>query len=357
MQGESGEMLEVEVPGAESGTRVRFGGEEQPLEAGRARFPLSADALALGDNELSVDVIAPGGSIETETLSLHLEMRVRADLGPLSRVPPAIEVIVEAPAGSEVALDGEALQLNAQGRATRVYEIDGSEASAEGVVEHVVRYRVQPPEGEASQGELHTRIPLTTLQLDRPGGTVVTDQGSVEFAGGVAPGATVTVGGAEATVTEGRFLHTFLVPEVGEQTVDVIARAPGRAPRIERVQIRRVADLEAEAANFEFDEALTYARVAPDPATYRGQRVRFEGVVYNVVIRDGSSVVQMLVSECPAGQRCPLWITYPSATRAEVRSRIRVLGTIAGEQQFRSQSGEVRTVPRVDATFILEAPP
>jgi len=353
VQGDTGEMLEIEVPGAEAGTSVRFGGAEQELEASRARFALAAEDLSLGDNELTVDVVAPDGSVDTETVQLHLDMRVRADLGPLSNAPPAIEVIVEAPPGSTASLDGEDLTLDAQGRGTRRFTILSSLASAEGLVEHVVRFRVHPPDGEDAQGQLRTHIPLTTLQLDRPGEEVVTDQGSIEFAGAVAPGAGVTVGGAEVEVTEGRFVHTFALPEVGEQTVDVVARVPGRAPRIEQVQIRRVADLEAEAASFEVNEELTYARISQNPATYRGQTVAFEGLVYNVEVRNGRSTLQILVGVCPEGERCPLWVTYPSATHTELRSRVRVLGTIAGEQQFRSESGEVRTVPRVDATFIL----
>lgn len=354
-QGESGEVLEIEVPGAEEGTRVRFHGEEQPLEAGVARFALSADALSLGDNELVVDVISADGDVESHTVALHLEMRIRADLGPLANVPPALDVIVEAPSGSEVSLDGEPLELDAQGRGSRRYPIDGAEASAEGMVEHVVRYVVQPPEGETAQGELRTRIPLTTMQLDRPGTQVITDRDTVEVAGAVAPGTTVTVGGEEVEVQMGRFLHRHRIESLGEHTLEVVARAPRKAPNVVSISIRRVEDLAEEAAGFEYDEELTYARIAQNPATYRGQRVRFEGLVYNVDVTRGRSVLQILASDCPRGERCPLWITYPAATDAELRTRVVVLGTVAGEQQFRSQSGRIRTVPRVDATFVLPA--
>ena len=355
VRGDAGEMLEIEVPGAQAGTSVRFRGAERELEAGAARFPLSAADLSLGDNELTVDVVSPEGDVESHTVDLHLEMRIRADLGPLQSAPAAIDVIVEAPPGSEVSLDGEALELDAQGRATRRFPIDGSDASAEGVVEHVVRYRVQPPEGETEQGALHTRIPLTTMQIDRPGTQVVTDRSSVEIAGAVAPGSTVTVDGGEVEVRMGRFLHTYPLPEPAAHEVEVVARAPGKAPRVARLAIRRVADLEAEAARFEVNESLTYARIAQNPATYRGQRVELRGMVYNVDVRAGQSVLQILVEQCPGGERCPVWVTYPAATDAELRSRVRVLGTVAGEQQFRTQNDQIRTVPRVDATFVLPA--
>lgn len=354
VQGEDGEMLDIAVPGATSGTKVRFNGAELPLEAGHARFPLSADDLALGDNRLTVDVIAPDGDVESRTIALRLEMRVRADLGALAQVPPAIDVVVEAPPGSEASLDGEPLTLDDRGRGKRRIAIEGADASAEGVVEHIVRYRVVPPEGEAAQGELRTRIPLSTMQLDRPGAQVVTEKDSVEVAGAVAPGSTVTVAGEEVEVNLGRFLTTHPLPELGEHTIEVVARAPSKAPRVERIQVRRVADLAAEAEGFEVNASLTYARIIQNPTTYRGQKVELIGDVYNVDVSNGRSVLQMLVEPCP-DERCPLWVTYPAATDTQLRDRVRVLGTVAGEQQFRSQRGEIRTVPRVDATFLLPA--
>ncbi len=354
VQGDDGEMLQIEVPGAAAGTKVRFHGSEKTLEAGRARFALSADDLSLGDNGLSVDVVAPDGSVDTESIQLHLDLRVRADLGPLASAPPAIDVVVEAPPGSQVTLDGEPLELDAQGRGTRRYPISGSDANAEGVVDHVVRYRVVPPEGESAQGDLHTRIPLTSMQLDRPGREVVTDASSVEVAGAVSDGTTVTVDGENVEVRMGRFLTTYALPEPGDHTIEIVARAPGKAPRVESIHVRRVADLEEEADRFEVNHELTYGRISQNPTTYRGQHVELSGLVYNVIVRDGHSDIQIDVDGCPS-PHCPIWVSYPAATTIEAQHRVRVLGTVAGEQQFRSESGDIRTVPKIEATFVLPA--
>jgi hypothetical protein len=35
---------------------------------------------------------------------------------------------------------------------------------------------------------------------------------------------------------------------------------------------------------------------------------------------------------------------------------VRVVGTANGSQQFRAESGETRTVPRLDATFVVPQP-
>ena len=63
----------------------------------------------------------------------------------------------------------------------------------------------------------------------------------------------------------------------------------------------------------------------------------------------------MLARDCPRGSRCPVWVTYPAATDATLDSWVRVLGTVAGEQQFRAESGRIMSSPRVDAAFVLPA--
>jgi uncharacterized membrane protein YcgQ (UPF0703/DUF1980 family) len=98
---------------------------------------------------------------------------------------------------------------------------------------------------------------------------------------------------------------------------------------------------------------MTYARIQQSPAVYRGRKVALEGRVYNVDVSGGRSVIQILVRDCARGQRCPLWVTYPQATEATVDSWVRVLGTVAGEQQFRSESDRIISVPRVDAELVL----
>jgi hypothetical protein len=118
-----------------------------------------------------------------------------------------------------------------------------------------------------------------------------------------------------------------------------------------------VADLAREAAGFTYDRGLTYARLATAPTTFTGQRVMYEGRVYNVDVHDGRGVLQMLVRDCTSGQRCPLWVSYAAATDVTVESWVRIYGAVEGEQQFRSTTGEVRTVPSVAATFVLPVRP
>jgi hypothetical protein len=354
---EEGEGLRVELPDAEAGTRVRFAGEERVLENDVTTFALRPDALHLGDNQLTVEVLAPGGEPEPRAVTLTVSFRIRPNLAGLADEQPAIGIAVDALAGSRVTVDGEAVALDASGHGERRIAVEASAGSEPGaaatVFEHSVPYRVELPGGETREGTLRTRIPFTSLQIDRPGLEAVTDRDAIEIAGAAHPGAVVAIDGEAVEIVEGRFVHRLALPEPGERTVRVVARRDGRAPNAITLRIRRVVDLAAEAATFEADASLTYARIQQNPTIYRGQRVAMEGRVYNVGIHGGHSILQILVRDCPRGERCPLWVTLPQATDVENQSWVRVLGVIGGEQQFRSESDRVITVPRVDAHYVL----
>jgi hypothetical protein len=356
VQTDRGEALQVELPQAPEGARVRFDGEERELEAGRARFPLTADALDVGQNEIVIDVLGPEGEqAEQVPVTLTLSYRVYTDLSELDADPPAITVHVEARPGSKVMLDGKPLRLGEDGHASRRFELKAQHPSGPNAkLEHSVRYAINAPDGdEADQGRVRTEIPYTSLQIDRPGPDVVTDRKKIEIAGAAHAKAKVTIEGTPVEVTEGRFVHDFPLPETGTYTPTIVARRSGFAPRREELTIRRVEDLEQEAAEFDADPSLTYARIDRNPNVYKGRKVEFTGRVYNVGKDGDTHFLQMLVRQCSGGQRCSLWVVYRPAHPVTRGNWVRVLGKVAGKQQFRSESGAVREVPRVDATFVI----
>jgi hypothetical protein len=328
---------------------VRFSGTELPLEAGRALFPLRVDDLAVGDNELAIGVVSADGSVDTATVALHLDYRVRLDVAALAENPPAVDLVVDVKPGARVTLDGAPLQLDARGHASKRYVVPPQQGSTYTLA---VRYRI---EGEATptEGTARLSLPVTRMELDKPGPEVTTDQEQVELAGAVEAGASVHVDGTALEVRDGRFLRSLSLPKPGTQRFQVIARAPGKAPKQVDVQVQRVEDMALAAATFEADKSLTYARLATNPVVYRGQKVAFDGRVYNVEMQGGQSVLQMFALDCPGKQRCLLWVEYGQATDAAVDTWVRVLGTVEGEQQFRSKQGQVQTVPSVKAQYVL----
>jgi hypothetical protein len=355
--GETGESLLFEVPGAPVGSRLRFGGQEQPLNAGRASFPLAADSLRVGDNVVLADVVKPNGDTTSARITLAVFYRVWVDTAALRADRSALDVVVTALPGTRVTLEGEELKLDAQGRATRSFPLDVVHQAKAGIIDHVVHYRMQPPSGETVVDELHTQIPVAMMQIDRPGMEVVTDRESIEIAGAVGRDTQVRVDGREVPVKDQRFLYSLALPKPGDYEPRVVASAAGKAPLGVTLKIRRVHDLVAAASEFVPDANLTYAKLAPNPTIYRGQSIALEGRVYAFDARAGSSVIQMLVRPCPSSQRCSLWVVDPQASEVAVDHWVRVLGTVDGEQQFRSEKNEVVTVPKIVARFILPAKP
>jgi hypothetical protein len=351
VNGEQGETLEIDVADAEPGTKVRFLDAEQELRAGKASFALTADALALGDNELKVGIVH-GGETQNHTVKLQVAYRARAELAELSRDPPALTVAIDALPGAKVTLDGQPLTLDAKGHGEKSYALA---PDASNKLAFSAKYHIEPKDGAAADGVLQLSLPVTSLQIDRPGSSVTTDQSSVEVAGAVESGADVSVDGAKLKVSEGRFLHRVKLPKLGTSTLRVVAGAPGKVARRTEIQVERVADLSQAAASFKADSSLTYARIAQNPVIYRGQNVAIEGRVYNVEVKAGASHLQMLARDCPS-QRCPLWVELPQATDITVDSWVRVLGQVAGEQQFRSERNQVHTVPSVRAQYVLKLP-
>jgi hypothetical protein len=354
--GMDGEWLLFEVPGVPKGAKLRFGGQEQPLDAGRTRFALGSDSLRIGKNAVLFDVLYPGGKVEDGKVTIMVDYRVTLDTGPLRAGRPEVDVVVATVLGSKVWLDGEPLELDAQGRAVRRDPID-ADAPTTGQIEHSVRYRVEPPSGEVSVGELRTSIPMTSMQIDRPGALITTDRDRVEIAGVVDKDAQLTIDGKRVNVTAGKFVHQYELPRQGEYQPRLVAMASGKAPRVAVLTLRRVDDLNQAANGYNPDASLSYARIAQNPALYRGQRVSFEGRVYNSKVEGGKTALQILVKECPEGERCPLWVSYGTATEFTVNSWVKVLGTVDGEQQFRAETDEVKTVPKVEAAFLLPAQP
>jgi hypothetical protein len=350
-EGDSERMV-FEVAGAQPGAKLRFGGIEQAIEGGRATFPLGAGSLQVGQNAVLFDVLEPDGDAHPGKVMLSLDYRVTVDTSPLHTGKGAIDVVVSALPGSRAWIGGEELKLDAQGRGSRREMLEASALRDAKVIEHVASYRVQPPGQEPQVGQITTKVPITGLSIDRPGMQIVTDADSIEIAGSVDGDATVSVAGEPIAVQEGRFLHRFALPSVGKHTPEVIARSTGKAPRAVVLEIERVADLAEAARGFAADASLTYAKIAQNPAIYAGQKAAYEGRIYNVNVDSGRSVLQMLVRECPAGVRCPLWVEYGAATELTVDTWVRAVGTLSGAQQFRAENDAVQTVPKLDA-FVL----
>ncbi|MFO0712363.1 MAG: hypothetical protein U0353_21105 [Sandaracinus sp.] len=363
-QTDHGEIVRLQIPDAEAGAVVRYAGATQPIQNGTAELPLAADALHLGDNQLNVEIVA-GNSTTVVPITLTVEYRVRADLAGLAATPAAMAVVVEALPGSTVTIGGAPLPLDAQGHGRLDVPLSTLTPAADGALSHVAAYVVTPPNGQPASGQLSTRIPMAALELRQPLDGAATDHATVTVMGRTAPAspgqlAQVSVEGQEIPVgADGSFQAEVPLPAAGATgvaTLHVVARRSGSAPRTIDIGVRRVADLRRAASEVAVDRAVTYDQLADAADASRGRVVALEGQVYNADIQDGRGVLQMLVRGCSRTDRCPLWVTYSPAEAVQAGAVVRVVGTANGSQQFRAESGETRTVPRLDATFVVPQP-
>lgn len=364
VQTPAGEVVRIQIPGATEGTRVRYAGAERPVVSGAAELPLSADALRIGDNPLNIEIVS-GNTTTNVPITLTVEYRVRADLAGLESTPAAMAVVVEAVPGSTVTLAGAAMPLDAQGRGRTEVPIASLTPGADGALAHNAAYVVTPPGGQPASGTLSTRIPIAALELRQPLDGAVTDRASVTVAGrtaAVAEGQNttrVTIEGRDAPVAaDGTFSLEIPLPDAaadGRAILHVVSRRPGSAPREVVVGVRRVPDLRRAASEVLVDRSLGYTQLAEQPDAARGRLVALDGQVYNADVQDGRGVLQMLVRGCTRADRCPLWVTYAPADPIEPGAVVRVVGVSGGTQQFRAESDETRTVPRIDATFVVPA--
>lgn len=354
--GDEGELMQFRVKNAVEGDQVEFGGQTRALENGVVRFPLAPESIEMGDNEVLAQVIHVDGSRDEIRASLHVDYRLRLDTSPLGSPTPGIDFLVSAAPGTRVQLDGQDIALDDKGRATQRQPVEAVVAGSATTWEHRVHYRLDLPQGSPShvEGELHTTLPVTLLRVNSPGIMAIVDTESIQLAGVVDPGAELTINGSRVEVgSGGQFSYALPLATMGRHEASLVASAAGRAPATTSIEVTRVEDLSKAALTFVPEKKLSYKDVATQTEAFKGQRVDFTGRVFNVKVEAGHGVLQMLVRDCDKGQMCSLWVTLAATTAIEVDSWVRVLGTLEGEQQFRSQSDEIVVVPRVHALFVL----
>lgn len=356
--GEDQALLDLTLVPFTPGTQIELLGQTKPVEAGRVRFELPMQSLAVGPNDIPVTIREHDGDT-VEHVRVVLRYRVRPDLSGLTASPPSYALLFEVVPGARVEVDGAALSPDPQGKL--VHTVPLAQALASGPA-HTVEFRVLAGQEAPEVGRVTTTLPVSTLTVDRPADGAVVEADAIECAGAADAGATLTINGQVVPLTGDRFLHRVALPERKDYTLEIIASAPGKAPTTLHRAVRRVASLQAEIDAFAatVDRALVYARVSTNPTIYRGQHARFTGKVFNARTEAGVTTLQVLLHsrDCPEGMRCSLWAVYRGETDARIGDWVDVLGTLDGEQSYQTTRGERLTVPKIDARFVVKrAPP
>jgi hypothetical protein len=308
--------------------------------------------ISLGEHPITIELKSPGKTRRSLTVPLHVPFVVSGDLSGLGKSKPAVSVVVDTLPEAGVIVNGKTLAGNPQ--APRRYEIDvsaeltGQEASVK-TLKRKVPYAVTVPGVPPVRGELSIETPVVPLTIEAPGESITVETASFMLAGATQPNGAISVDGRAITVDpSGRFAQLMNVSSVGNTTVIVRASAPGRAPRLAPVRVRRVSSLKDEAQSFASKATRTYASVSENTEKKQGWSVALSGKITEIHSRGFASSLLLAVDPpCPS-EPCLIRLLVGEKTRFAQGAHISAYGYLSRG----SRDAEGRTLPEVRVEFL-----
>lgn len=356
------EQLELVCEGCADGATVRLGSASARFQAQKAALRLDR-TLAIGDNQLTLELERQPGKNEEVELTVPVEFRVRGDTEGLSQNPPKVSVRVEALTGSGVVVDGKPITLESQttgqivapsGKARVDLDVEkdltGDEPQVK-TLERKVLYSITPPGGAPQAGEVSIRLGITPLTLQAPGDSIVIEGPTFVLSGRTTKNGVVTVEGRPITVDAlGHFAQMMGVSTAGETTIVARATAPDLAPRLVRMKVRRVDSLAAEVAALRGRATSAYSAISDNADGKRGLAVLLDGSIVEARAESFSTVLLLDVSGgCPSSP-CLARVTHGGKLNLEPGNNVTVSGTLLGAVEG-PRAGT--RVPAVRAEFVL----
>jgi hypothetical protein len=346
-------------PSAPVGAAIQVQGQTVPIMGGQARFDLPRGQMKLGDNPVQVAYLEPGATPDTESFSIALRYAISDDLTGLVTADPFFNVNFQIAEGVRLAISGQPVQA-----VGGLYSLNvplskvgaaAADQSGDSLI-HKISFQISDKTGLTEQGQHVVTIPTTKLQIDRPAADAIVAMESVPCAGVTDEGAVVTVNGVPAGVTAAGFHASVPLPAIGEHTVVIAARAPGKAPRTQTIKIIRIQSLDAAVSEWgkDLDPAIDYPTLARDPNVQVGKKVRFRGRVVNISTERGVTAFLLYVGTgCPAGAKCAIYVAFRGETDAGLQSMVDVYGKVRGTWDVQLQGGKQETMPALDAEFVI----
>lgn len=357
---EGREGVEIGCSTCRDGTTITVGTAAVVMQNHRVQLPL-ATPLSVGENPIKVAIDRPGnGRDETVGVVVPLGYRIRPDLTTLQGERPAIQIVVEAPQGTVVTLAGRPVALTA-GRAVETVDVtDAVTGLADEVtpLNRQVPYSVRPKDGASEQGIVNVSVSVVPLHLDAPGPTVVIDGKTFVLAGRSLKGAEVQAAGRPIQVkADGTFAQVMNVSSVGATQMEVRARMANMAPRLTRIDVRRVESLEAAARELTAKSPLGYADIAANPEAAAGKLVLLGGEVVDARRQNHQTVMLLDVaaafgctSRASGPQACHVRLVLGSDNDAKPGDTLRAYGRVVRAYGVAGR----RDLPEVGVDFTLK---
>lgn len=349
------EMLEMTCSSCPDGTTL-YSGQTSASVAGGVATLAPAAPLAPGENRMKIRIDRPGsGRDETVTVTANVSYRIHSEISTLQGERPSIQVIIEAAKGTRVVLDGRAVPLYA-GRATETFDVTyactGLAADARSLSRQIP-YVVTTPGGEVEKGTVNVVLGIVPLELDAPGPNVIIDGPSFVIAGRTLKGAELLAAGKPIPVKpDGSFAHVMNVSSVGATQIEVRAKLAGMAPRIARIKVRRVDNLETAAREFAAEQPIAFGALAAGVAQSAGKAIVVGGQVLEAK-REGHRMTMLLdAGPQPGCQVCVVRLVLGAENLAQPGDKLTAYGRVLRAVTVPDR-GEV---PEVQVDFVLKGP-
>ncbi|MCP4198603.1 MAG: hypothetical protein GY762_15770 [Proteobacteria bacterium] len=346
-------------PDAIPGSTIQVAGQTANIVREQAQIRLKTDYLKLGTNNLAAVYTEPGKQPETKNVPIVLRHAIVNDLGGLVAEDAFVEVHFQVAPGIALAVEGKSIQ-SPDGRYRHripLSQIDSSADISGDTLIHNISYQITDSTGNTEQGQHPIVIPLTKLQIDRPGSNAIVDSAAVTCAGVTDKGAVVTVNGNPVGVSAVGFNTNVPLPNLGEHQIEVTAHAPGKAPRKTTVSVMRIENLSNAIKDWSADlnRRLDYPTLGRDPNAHVNKKVKLSGRIVNINTEKGVTAFLLYVAkECPAGARCAVYGVFRGETDAGLQSWVNVFGRVKGSRAIDLPNGQKIEVPAVEAKFVVK---
>ncbi len=239
-----------------------------------------------------------------------LRHAMSTDLTGMVTAQPFFIVRFEVAQGIQLAVDGKPVQMT-NGIYSHMVPLDSATATGSTAGDNIiykVPFQLTDLDGSTEQGQHVVTIPLTKLRVDRPADGAIVALDTVTCSGEAEEGATVTVNGQAVGVTTAGFNSSAPLEAIGEHTITIVARAPGRAPRTETIKVTRIQSLDTaiEEWSRDLDKSLDYPTLARDPNQHSGKKALFEGRVEDALLVP--SALSTLPLEARPMPDCSQWL-------------------------------------------------
>jgi hypothetical protein len=346
-------------PGAPPGTALQVQGQQVQVIGGQARFDLPMEQLVLGENPVPVVYTEPGSPPENLTFPILMRHTVHDDLTGLGTQDPFFVVVFKVAPGIQLSVNGQQVPLAQNSFSHRVTLAEAMAAGAPtgDNLNYKLTFQLVDASGQPERGEHVVSIPVTKLQIDRPGETAVVSFENVTCSGTVEEGAEVTVNGQPVSVIARRFSTSVQLTEIGQHEIGVTARAPGKAPAARKIKISRIESFDQVLAEWskDLDPKLDFPTLARDPAAQIDKKIKLSGRVVNINTEARATAFLLYVGEgCPAGARCAIHVVFKGETDAGLQSIVDVYGVVRGTQDVDLRGGKKESMPAVRAEFVIK---